>query len=66
MDLDKEFRISKYSEICTYCKHLHSGTWRECDAFSKIPLEIWEGENDHKKPYPGDGGFQFEPVGNED
>ena len=31
-----------------------------CKAFELIPEEIWEGEIDHKKPYEGDNGIQFE------
>lgn len=51
-----------YSKICLYCKHLISGTEEKCDAFPDgIPYEIWKGDNDHKKPYPGDHGIQFEP-----
>jgi hypothetical protein len=23
-------------------------------------MEIWTGENDHRKPYPGDHGIRFE------
>ncbi|WP_048138692.1 hypothetical protein [Methanosarcina horonobensis] len=54
-----------YSPVCSYCKHF---LWKgrgihECDAFPEgIPDEIWRGDNDHKKPYPGDHGTQFEHV----
>lgn len=48
-------------EACTYCKHILSIGSRKCKAFKdKIPDKIWSGENDHKKPYPGDHGIQFE------
>ena len=25
-------------------------------------VPIWDGENDHREPYPGDRGIRFEPV----
>jgi len=28
-------------------------------------MEIWTGENDHKKPYKGDHGIQFEKLNDE-
>jgi len=33
-----------------------------CDAFpAGIPWPIQDGDADHRKPYPGDGGLMFEP-----
>ena len=60
---DNVFRISPYSSVCNRCVHFHKGARRKCDAFSEaIPLEIWEGKNDHRQPYPGDHGIQFEDA----
>lgn len=52
------------SPVCRHCRHLHflDGA-RICDAFPDgIPKPIWNGENDHTKPYPGDHGIQFEAL----
>jgi hypothetical protein len=51
-----------FSDVCTHCKNLEDGVERKCKAFKEIPLKIWYAENDHKKPYPGDNGIQFEPI----
>jgi hypothetical protein len=55
-----------FSLVCTHCKHLdmESAVAKKpvCKAFpKKIPDEIWQGKNDHTKPYPGDNGIQFTP-----
>lgn len=51
------------------CKHLRGVIGDEedeserpyCSAFPDgIPVEIAYGDNDHTKPYPGDGGILYE------
>jgi len=46
------------SKVCAYCKHLKG--YRKCKAYDHIPDAIWNGEDDHREPHPGDGGTQFE------
>lgn len=63
---DSMLYIPMYSTVCTFCKHLHEKSLavgeHKCKAFDAIPDEIWDGENDHKKPFPGDKGIIFEPI----
>jgi|TARA_Y100000034_G_scaffold48288_1_gene59567 hypothetical protein len=55
--------------ICEQCKHLdkidkYEKGWY-CEAYPDgwgIPEEIIMGEVDHKKPFKGDNGIQFEQV----
>jgi hypothetical protein len=45
--------------ICHMCKHRLVGT--KCLAYPDgIPLPILTGDIDHREPYPGDHGLQFE------
>ena len=59
--LDKDEETPIYSKVCVYCAHLITDPeGRTCKAFPDgIPMEIWDGRNDHRKPYPGDGGVVF-------
>lgn len=65
--IDKEHSnsVAVASPTCFYCVH-HSDmeiSERKCPAFPDgIPLEIWNGQNDHTSPYPGDNGFRFTSV----
>lgn len=46
---------------CLMCKHFDGDM--KCEAFPKeIPQEIFNGEYDHSKPYPGDNGIRFEEI----
>lgn len=61
---DRRARLGVYSAVCSNCKH-HTGGHR-CRAFNAIPEKIWLGEHDHRRPYPGDNGIQFEPIDDSD
>ena len=42
---------------CINCKNMIHPSIRQCKAFEQIPSEIWKGEVEHDKPYPGDNGI---------
>lgn len=64
---DSELDIVHFSPVCLRCRHFifdEKDVYKHvCDAFPDgIPDEIWRGDNDHKKPYPGDHGIQYEAI----
>lgn len=68
---DSSLRISLFSGICSRCQHFDAmsplGKKKVCKAFPDgIPGEIWLGENDHTKPFPGDKGIMFAPINKQD
>ncbi|MCC2670336.1 MAG: hypothetical protein K0Q72_2807 [Armatimonadetes bacterium] len=69
-DLDKNYHLPVYSQVCTLCRHLDRTVPRafaeergKCKAFpDAIPDEIWLGRHRHRDPYPGDHGVRFEEI----
>ena len=65
---DSELELWPLSPVCNGCRHFRDWRLGErigfCDAFPKgIPRAIWQGEHDHRTPFPGDQGIRFEPPG---
>ena len=60
---DSELEKTIFSPVCTKCKHITNMAERKCAAFKSIPAEIWDGGNNHRKPFSGDNGIRFELVG---
>lgn len=52
----------RIAPICLLCKHLLNGEKFACKAFAEIPDDIIFSRFDHRQPYPGDNGIQFEPI----
>lgn len=52
---------------CTTCKHLSDDlSVLQCKAFPHgVPDAIIYGTHDHREPYPGDHGIQYEPDAEE-
>lgn len=54
---------------CFACKHLYRDTVSDvmrCKAFRRIPADILTDEVDHRKPFAGDGGIQWEALIDDD
>jgi hypothetical protein len=62
---DEEIYRGPFSPVCTLCKHYPKhpkvAEWK-CDAFDKIPEEIWFGKNKHTEEVKGDKGIRFEKI----
>ena len=51
-----------YFPLCNTCKHFINNTLT-CKAFpERIPNDILDGKANHKKPFEGDHGIQYEPI----
>ena len=48
------------SPVCGFCVRLQDAFDKTCEAFPKgISMEIWNGDNLHKKSITGDNGLLF-------
>jgi hypothetical protein len=52
---------------CPFCRHFRQARngWLFCAAFPDgegIPQAILQGEHNHRTPFPGDHGIQYEPL----
>jgi hypothetical protein len=49
--------------LCSYLEHDQKFQTYKCAAFpGGIPIEIRSNEIDHRTPYKGDNGIQFEKI----
>ncbi len=47
---------------CYDCVHFRGAKAGICKSFpDQIPEKIWSGKSQHREPFPGDQGVQFEP-----
>jgi hypothetical protein len=69
-DLDERWR--PISPTCRNCRHLD---WvprdyrfhATCAAFPEgVPIEIWNGDHDHRSPFPGDRGVHYAAMTEDD
>jgi hypothetical protein len=56
----------RIAPICMWCRRYRRGDGSEerpgrtCEAFpEEIPPKIWNGDTDHREPFPGDHGLQY-------
>ncbi len=59
---DVAVAVPVFGVVCRKCVHLDVGAMK-CAAYDMIPLEIWLGLDDHRNPYPGDGGIMYKETG---
>ena len=58
-----EIKIESPIPMCFSCRRFAEGYPFTCAAFIEgIPQPILNGDHDHRKPYKGDNGIQFEPA----
>jgi excisionase family DNA binding protein len=52
--------MKSLSPPCYDCIHFREAKSGKCDAFpDQIPEQLWSGEFQHDKPFPGDRGLRF-------